>query len=432
MGIKYNRPEVNRQISKQLISDYGAIVCTLAEAFGYHSLEHVQSVCRNSFEKMRQKWAKQGVPQDPRSAIWIDITESSNKLFCRKIHHMSKKREGDRRIDISEFHLDFPENQKVLKSQIDMLFTISKLKRKSSLQKHLILNILCGFSCSELARIFGKNETHLEQKLSAAKRELADRMDARGKIKIDSNAIVKNISEIFSLGQNGLRKGSLPVPSLCFSAIRLAEILLAFPNTKKPSIHALLAFMLLNASRLKTMRDSNGKPLGIKQQNRDLWDKDMIRRGFEHLSFSAESGGEVTEIHLKAGVSAVHALAKRYGDTNWERIITLYDSYLACHHCPLVELQRAIAIAKTHGAKQGIDAIKEIREVEKLSSHNLLYSTLGNLNFELHKYQDAISNFDRAIGLTEETFEKAFYSRKIEICKDRMSMSRRYRYGISF
>ncbi len=432
MGIKYNRPEVNKQISKQLINDYGAIVCTLVGVFGCSSLEHVQSVCRNSFEKMREKWAKQGVPQDPRGAVWTDITESSNKLFCRKVRHMSEEKNAEGGIDISEFHLDFPEDRKVAKSQVDMLFTISESRRESSLQKHLILNILCGFSCSELARIFGKNETGLEQKLSAEKKELTDRMSAGEKISTDAVKVMKNISEIFNLGQNGVRRGAPPVDSLCFSAIRLAETLLDFPGTKKPGVHALLAFMLLNASRLKTMRDSNGKPLGIKRQNRELWDGDMIRRGFEHLSLSAEGAGEITEMHLKAGVSAVHALAKRYGDTNWERMISLYDSYLACRHCPLVELQRAIAIAETRGPEQGIEAIKEIRGVERLSSHNLLYSTLGNLNFELHRYQDAISNFDRAVGLTEETFEKAFYSRKIEICKDRMNMSGRYKYGISF
>ena len=223
-----------------------------------------------------------------------------------------------------------------------------------------------------------------------------------------------------------------PVASLCLSAIRLGEMLLDFPATTKPRVHALVSFMLLNASRLRTMNDGNGRPLGIKEQNRELWDRDMIKRGFEHLALSAEEGEEVTEIHLKAGVDAVHSLAEKYGDTNWDRIISLYDKYLACNYCPLVELQKAIAISKTRGPQEGLRAIGGIRGVEELRSHDLLYSTLGNLHFQLHKYEDAISNFNRAIGLAEDSFEKAFYSKKVRICEDRISMSKRYRYGVSF
>lgn len=434
MGIKYNRPEVNRQITKQLINDYGAIVSTLAKVFGYESLEHVQRVCANSFEKMRAEWGKGGIPQDPQGAVWADVTENSNKLFCRKINYLSKVNEGEKRIDVSGFRLPFPEKEEVAKNQVEMLFALCSSRIESSFQKYLVLNILCGFSSSSLARILKRNEKALEEQLASEKKKITEeavRM-TRGGAEKNLGVVTKNIYEIFSLGQNGLRKAMPPTDSLCFSAIRLGEMLLDFPPTKKPGVHALVSFMLLNASRLRTMNDGAGKPLGIKEQNRELWDRDMIKRGFEHLALSAEKGGEVTEIHLKAGVDAVHSLAKKYGDTNWDRIISLYDKYLACNYCPLVELQKAIAISKTQGPREGLRAIGEIREVGELRSHDLLYSTLGNLHFQLHRYEDAISNFNRAIGLAEDSFEKAFYSKKIKICEDRMNMSKRYRYGVSF
>ena len=108
LGIKYNRPEVNRQITKQLIDDYGAIVSTLIKVFGCESLEHVQRVCANSFEKMRARWGKDGIPDDPQGAVWTDVTENSSKLFCRKINYLSKLNEGEKRIDVSGFRLPFP------------------------------------------------------------------------------------------------------------------------------------------------------------------------------------------------------------------------------------------------------------------------------------------------------------------------------------
>ena len=434
MGIKYNRPEVNRQITKQLINDYGAIVSTLIKVFGRESLEHVQRSCGNSFEKMRTKWGKEGIPDDPRGAVWSDITENSSKLFCRKINYLSKATGGEKRIDVSGFRLPFPQKEEVEKNLVELLFALCGPRIENRFQKYLILNVLCGFSCSSLARILQRNEKALEEQLASEKKKITQGTVRLTRAEAEKNlgAVTKNISEIFSLGQNGIRKGMPPIASLCLSAIRLGEALLDFPATKKPGVHALLSFMLLNASRLRTMNDDAGKPLGIKEQNRELWDRNMIKRGFEHLALSTEEGGEVTEIHLKAGVDAVHSLAKKYGDTNWDRIILLYDKYLACNYCPLVELQKAIAISKTRGPQEGLQAIGGIQRVEELSSHDLLYSTLGNLHFQLHRYEDAISNFNRAIGLTEETFEKAFYSKKIKICEDRMNMSKRYRYGVSF
>ena len=434
MGIKYNRPEVNRQITKQLINDYGAIVSTLIKVFGRESLEHVQRSCGNSFEKMRTKWGKEGIPDDPPGAVWADITENSSKLFCRKINYLSKATGRERKIDVAGFHLPFPQKEEVAKNLVELLFALCDPRIENRFQKYLILNVLCGFSCSSLARILQRNEKALEEQFASEKKKITQGTVRLTRAEAEKNlgAVTKNISEIFSLGQNGIRKGMPPIASLCLSAIRLGEALLDFPATKKPGVHALLSFMLLNASRLRTMNDGAGRPLGIKEQNRELWDRNMIKRGFEHLALSTEEGGEVTEIHLKAGVDAVHSLAKKYGNTNWDRIILLYDKYLACNYCPLVELQKAIAISKTRGPQEGLQAISGIQRVEELSSHDLLYSTLGNLHFQLHRYEDAISNFNRAIGLTEETFEKAFYSKKIKICEDRMNMSKRYRYGVSF
>ena len=435
LGIKYAKAEVNGRITKLLIEDYGAIVATLARVFGLSSLEHVQRVCRNSFEKMRDRWGKDGIPHDPRKAVWTDIIDSSHKLFCKKINYLSKASGEGKRIDLSKFHLDFPETEEVARDQIRLLFALCSPRTKSPVRECLVLNILCGFSVSSLARIFERNEKALGELLASEKEKLTERNSLPRILPktegTDKNleAATKTISEIFNLGQHGFRKRMSSVPSLCFAAIKLAETLLDFPETKKPATHALLSFMLLNASRLKTMNDGNGKPLGIKEQNRDLWDKDMIKKGFKHLSLSAEGGGEVSEIHLKAGVSAVHSLAKKYGDTNWDRIISLYDKYLACRHCPLVELQKAIAISKRQGPRKGLEAVMGIERVEELSSHNLLYSTLGKLNFELHKYEDAIVNFNRAVDLCESPFEKAFYSKKIKICEQRLDMSKRYRYG---
>ncbi|MGH7885307.1 MAG: DUF6596 domain-containing protein, partial [Thermodesulfobacteriota bacterium] len=214
-------------------------------------------------------------------------------------------------------------------------------------------------------------------------------------------------------------------------AILLANLLTDFSNTALPESRALLAWMLLNASRLNSMLDVKGNILTLQEQDRSIWDSKMIEKGLSHLYESA-NGLEITKIHLEAGVSAIHSLSKEYRLTNWNRIISLYDNYLAYNHCPSIELEKAIAISKLKGPKEGIEAINNIEKKDKLDSDDLLYSALGNLNFQLHKYETAISNFKQAIDLSEESFDRSFYSKKIKICQQRMDMSKKYGHSLSF
>ena len=149
------------------------------------------------------------------------------------------------------------------KNLAELLFALSSPRIERSFQKYLILNVLCGFSSSSLARILERNEKALEEQLASERKKITEgavRL-TRAEAQRNLGAVTKNIYEIFSLGQNGLRKGMPPIASLCLSAIRLGEALLDFPATKKPGVHALLSFMLLNASRLRTMNDSAGNRL---------------------------------------------------------------------------------------------------------------------------------------------------------------------------
>lgn len=432
MGIKYHSPGVNRRVTKQMVDDYGAIVSTLTEFFGSQSLEHVQKTCDNAFGKAKARWAKEGIPPDPRAAVWNEITENSSELFCRKINYLSGENGREKKLDLSAFNPAFPEKKKAVKSQIELLFSLSSPLIEDSVRKPLTLNVLFGFSCSSLASILGKSEKSLSREFAREKEKIASGVVAFEKPGEGKNAgkklqaVMRIVSGIFDLGRRG--SGNDPAAArLCECAIKLGELLCDFPPTRKPATHALLSFMLLTAARKGTADYADGKNRSD-DRNRNA---DMTKRGFEHLHMSAEGGSEVTEIHLKAGVAAVHSLAKKYGDEKWDRIISLYDNYLACRHCPVTELRKAIAISKKRGPREGIEAIREIEKTEELESNYLLYSTLGNLHFELHSYEDAISNFRRASGLAAETFEKDFYSKKIKICEDRIVMSRRTGRGVA-
>ena len=174
-----------------------------------------------------------------------------------------------------------------------MLFALCGPGIESSIRKYLVLNVLCGFSCSSLARILERNEKALEEQLASEKKKITEAAVRLTRTDMEENlgVVTKNIYEIFSLGQKRSPQGSIPNRILVPFRNKTCEMLLDFPATKNPEFTPLVSFMLLNASRLHTMNDGTGKPLGIKEQNRELWDRNMIKRGFKHLALSAEEGG---------------------------------------------------------------------------------------------------------------------------------------------
>lgn len=435
MTIHQIKPEVNKEIKNQLVNNYGLIVSSITKQFGISSLEHVQMVAKNSFEEAQRSWSVNGIPKNPENYIWNSIVESSNKLFCRKLNYLQKV-SRNKRIDIKNFHFDFPNKSDGTSNQLELLFAIIDKNIDYETRKYLVLDLLCGFSCSSLARIFGKNEKLLEKEILTEKKKIING-EARLSIpsgKLADNAIYRAFDlakELFYKGYNCNNTEKTVFPELCHSAIKLTRLLADNKSTAIPETHALLAWMLFNSSRLNSMQDEKGNLLTLREQDRSLWDTGMIEEGFFHLHESA-NGDDVTKIHLEAGVSAVHSLSSDYRSTNWDQIIFLYDNYLAYNHCPSVELERAIAISKQKGPEEGIYAINNIRKKNKLDSDDLLYSTLGNLNLQLHKYETAISNFRRAFDLTDHSFDKSFYSKKIKICQQRIDMSKRYGQSLSF
>ncbi|NIT12902.1 MAG: hypothetical protein GTN99_01240 [Candidatus Dadabacteria bacterium] len=157
----------------------------------------------------------------------------------------------------------------------------------------------------------------------------------------------------------------------------------------------------------------------------------MIAKGLYHLDRSAE-GSKVTIYHLESAIAAIHCLAKSYKETDWYRILTVYDKYLSVKQSPYVELQRASIISKINGAKSGIDEIMNIKQIDKLEDNPLLYSTLGNLHLQIHNYSTALENYEKAYEYSDIDADKKFYQQKVQICRQRLKMIENYHFYNSF
>lgn len=216
--------------------------------------------------------------------------------------------------------------------------------------------------------------------------------------------------------------------------LKIIDIFLSiskYNKTENSEIHAFVSYLYLKTSRLETVINNEGDIVTLREQDRSQWNRTFIAEGLYHLELSAK-GENVTFYHLESGITACHSLAKSYEDTNWYRILYLYDKFLLLHESPYVELQRAIVISKVKNAKEAINCIKKVKGIDQLHDNPLLYSTLGNLNLQIHNYNKALVNYEKAFELSELDIDRKFYIKKIKICQNRLEMTNRYYLNKSF
>jgi RNA polymerase sigma-70 factor (ECF subfamily) len=166
--------------------------------------------------------------------------------------------------------------------------------------------------------------------------------------------------------------------------------------------------------------DGSGNLLLLRDQDRTRWRQPMIARGMAHFSKSA-AGGELTEYHLQAGISACHCAAKDYSATDWPRILAIYDQLLEFDNSPVVALNRAVAIGEVRGSKAAIEVINAIPDLGSLKSYHLFYAALGEFEGRLERWEKAAGHFRRSLELTGVKSEQAFLVKRLKDCEQRIS-----------
>ena len=202
---------------------------------------------------------------------------------------------------------------------------------------------------------------------------------------------------------------------LCLEALRLVRrVASAFP--REPCVHALAALVALQAARLPARIDEAGELVLLDDQDRRRWDDRLIAIGFHHFDLSI-AGHEVSEYHVQAAIAATHARANAPADVDWPLILQLYDQLLAINASPIVALNRAVAVAKVHGARKALTAIEPIERDPKLRHYYLLMAVRGELLRQLGRTSDAAECFEAAIACGCSDPERRFLIRKLNSCK---------------
>ena len=400
------------------------MIATLTRIFGIEHLSLAEDVVQEALSRALETWPYRGIPEKPSAWIMRASRNLALDVIRRQKSFRAKEAEIARLMehDGSASETAALSEHEIADDRLRMMFVCCHPVIPSEAQVALALKTLCGFSVAEISHAFLTTEAAIAKRLTRAKQRIEE---ARVPFEIPTgdelarrlDSVLQSLYLLFNEGYKASSGEKLVRGELCEEAIRLTELLAQHPAGNHPKTHALLALMLFNAARLAAREDDRGNLLRLEEQDRTRWDQAMIARGMSHLRESA-AGGVVSEYHLQAGIAACHATAKDYQSTDWARILSLYDRLMEFDDSTVVALNRAVAVAKLHGPKTGLEAVRAIRDGKKLDSYYLLYAVIGELEMRLNNREAAVQEFRKAFELAETKSERAFLLKRLQRCAD--------------
>jgi len=402
----------------------GRLTSALTRVFGVHNLALAEDVVQDAFCRALEIWPIRGVPDNP--SAWLMTTARNRALDILRRQRTANTfaPELGRMLD-SEWTLA-PVLDEILAadaipdSMLRLMFSCCHPRLSESVRVALILNILCGFSVQEIAGAFASGHAAVEKRIVRGKKVLAESkhlFDTAVPADFSDRlpAVQRALYLLFNEGYHGASPVASVRAELCNEAIRLTAVLLQHQLGGTPATYALAALMALTAARLPARTDASGNLVALFDQDRTLWDQTRLSEGMRLLELSA-SGAELTEYHIEAAMASVHALARRAEDTDWDAIISLYESLIAINPSPIVALNRAIAVAQRDGPDHGLAAIAAISNLERLASYPFYSAAVGELELRRGNRERARGHFQTSLEKARNATERRFFEQRIAAC----------------
>ena len=376
-----------------------------------------------------EKWPETGVPDNP--GAWLMATAKNRaidelrrgKRLERKHEELGRDMDAERddAVAIAENAVDDDIGDDLLR----LIFTSCHPVLATEARVALSLRLLCGLTTPEIARAFLVPEPTIAQRIVRAKRTLAEAQVPfevpRGtELAPRLASVLEVIYLVFNEGYAATAGDDWMRPALCEDALRLGRIL-AELQPREPEVHGLVALMEIQASRARARRGPTGEPILLREQNRALWDQMLIRRGLAALERAAALGGARGPYALQAALAACHARARTAAETDWARIVGLYGALGELTPSPIIELNRAVALAMLMGPAAGLAIVDGLRNEPALARYHLLPSVRGDLLMKLGRRDEARAEFERAAALTENVRERKLLLDRAASCGKRDS-----------
>ncbi len=412
---------VNQLVDHLFRHQSAKIVSMLTRIFGLAHLDLAEDVVQETLLKALRQWPFHGVPQNPGGWILQTAKNLAIDTLRREASFRDKAEAIAYQIEQDMCSPDEYDKNELQSDQLAMMFTCCHPSLPREVQIALTLKTLCGFSVTEIARAFLSEEATIAQRLVRAKRKIRDEnisleFPEPAVLHKRLAVVLEVLYLLFNEGYNAHEGENLVRDELCAEAIRLTSLLLEHSIGDRPRVHALLALMLLQASRLPARVDAEGNLLLLAEQNRALWDRELIQRGLHYLERSA-TGEELSEYHLQAGIAACHAMASNYAATDWKNILNQYDALIEISHSPVVALNRAVALAMLEGPRAGIKELERIDTLPQMQSYYLLSATLADFHKQNGEPEKAATYYQQALTLVGTEPERRFLLRKLKECE---------------
>jgi RNA polymerase sigma factor (sigma-70 family) len=361
-----------------------------------------------------ERWPSTGVPDNP--GAWLMATAKHraidryrrSALLERKQEELGREMEVRQEMTASE--IDAAIDDDVGDDLLALMFTTCHPVLSTDARVALTLRLLGGLTTAEIARAFLVPEPTVAQRIVRAKRTLAE---ARVPFEVPGGedlaprlaSVLEVVYLIFNEGYSATAGDDWLRPELCDDALRLGRIL-AELAPREPEVHGLVALMEIQASRSRARVDRTGAPILLLDQDRARWDHVLIGRGLAALGRAGELGGARGPYALQAAIAACHARARTGEETDWERIAALYDALAQLVPSPVVELNRAVAVAMAFGPAEGLELVDELISEPALRGYHLLPSVRGDLLARLGRRAEARVELERAALLTQNARER--------------------------
>jgi RNA polymerase sigma factor (sigma-70 family) len=404
----------------------GRLVATLTRIFGVHNLALAEDVVQDASCRALEVWKFRGVPENPSGWLMATAKHRALDMLRRERTARTFAPELERWLDsewtVAPVVAELFGANAIKDDQLRMMFSCCHPRLPEEAQVALVLHILCGFSVSEIANAFVSSNAAMEKRISRAKKTLAGSktlFDVSGADDFSRRlpAVQRALYLLFNEGYHGASPESAVHAELCQEALRLTALLLEHPLAATPATHALAALMCLHAARLSARVDASGNLSSLFDQDRSRWDSRLVAEGQRFLDLSA-TGSKLTEYHVEAAIASVHAMADRTEDTDWGKIVSLYNRLMTIRPSPVFALNRAIAIAQHEGPERGLEEIRTIADRDRLATYPFYHAALGEFEFRSGRYEIAREHFRQALALARNAMERRFLEDRVAACED--------------
>jgi RNA polymerase sigma-70 factor (ECF subfamily) len=383
------------------------VVSALLRRFGAGNLARVETAVQEAGLRALERW--RGAEGGPALEGWL-VRVAHNAL-------VDELRKDARHTPFSEQdEQDAPPPASALDDELCLIFLCCHPALPRAAQVALTLRIACGFDTAQIARAFLSDERTIAQRIVRAKQRLRDEgtrfeLPEPNEVSTRLPPILDVLYQLFTEGYATTAGESGIDETLCDESLRLARILTDDPRWTSPAAEALRALFCFHAARTTARRADDGSLLLLHEQDRGRWDRALGQEGFSFLARSAR-GDELSRFHLEAGIAGCHAQATSHASTNWGQIVGIYEMLREVCRSPVVEVNRAFAVAMLRGAAAGLDELDAIPERELIARYPYALATYSELHASLGRVEEARRFLDRALAQQSSSPERALLLRK--------------------